>query len=68
MNPAGNDTHANGRSVCCVAEVKELREALKHLVVLCDAETTDEVVFYEHEQNVDLDTILAKAKQLLGEE
>lgn len=41
------------------------KEALRHLVNLCDADSADEVIFYQMEHNIDLDMVLSKAKQLL---
>lgn len=47
------------------AENAQLREALTHLVNLCDANSYDEVILYQMEHNIDLDTVLNQAKQLL---
>ncbi|MFT3994766.1 MAG: hypothetical protein QM660_10690 [Dysgonomonas sp.] len=46
----------------------QYKEALRHLVNLCDADSADEVIFYQMEHNIDLDTVLNKAKQLLNNE
>lgn len=46
-------------------ENAQLRGALTHLVNLCDANSYDEVILYQMEYNIDLDTVLNQAKQLL---
>lgn len=42
-------------------ENAQLREALRLLVDLCDADSADEVIFYQMEHNIDLDMVLSKA-------